>query len=231
MLSLHAPRLADSIRPGQFVMVKVQEGTTPLLRRPLSVSRINPPLIELLFRIKGRGTHILSQKKKKDNIDLLGPLGNGFPLEETGSIYAVTGGIGIAPIPALADALHVRNRSICIVSGYGAVEEIPCIQWPRGTAVYTATIDGSFGHKGTVIDLLKTLKKPDVIIGCGPTAMLRALKSYCMENGIRCYLSLESMMACGTGLCGGCVVKKAREEGYLKVCKNGPVFEASKVAL
>lgn len=243
-MALSSAYLARSSRPGQFIEIRCSDGVEPLLRRPLGVHRITPGGIELLYRVIGKGTSILSCKRKGEEADVLGPLGNGFDMNSSSSALLVAGGIGIAPIVALAQRL---KRAEAIIGGRAA-SHILCEKELRsyGCYVKVATEDGSKGHKGLVTDLLKRRledgrAKPKVVYACGPNPMLRSVAAITRAHGIRCQVSLEERMACGAGVCLGCPVKvrpggeqseqseRSERSEYKMVCKDGPVFDAQEI--
>jgi dihydroorotate dehydrogenase electron transfer subunit len=234
-LDLDAPAIARSASPGQFVHVRAADGWDPLWRRPFSVHRVgkNRRTIRLVFRRVGRGTGLLSRLAAGTGVDLLGPLGNGFDLEggfKTAVVAA--GGLGIAPAFFLADRLAAAKKRIVLVWGartrseFFGLDTLP----RRGLRIHLATEDGSEGYRGRVTGLLENLL-PDAGAGgsvrgfaCGPTPMLRSLAPAALASGFAWQASLEERMACGVGVCQGCVVR-VREGGYRTVCADGPVFD------
>ncbi|OZM58529.1 dihydroorotate dehydrogenase electron transfer subunit [Lottiidibacillus patelloidae] len=220
--------------PGQFVHVKVGNGFSPLLRRPISICDFDQEAstMKLLFRSEGKGTKLLSEVKKGSKIDVLGPLGNGFSLEtlnEGDTALIVGGGIGVPPLYGLARRLVERGVNVVVVLGF-ATEEVVFYEdkfKELGDTIVT-TVDGTYGEKGFVTDgIRKNDWHYDAIFACGPTQMLKALTSkYPDERG---YLSLEERMGCGIGACFACVCRA--EEGYRKVCSDGPVFPIGEVIL
>jgi dihydroorotate dehydrogenase electron transfer subunit len=238
-LRLLSPECARTSRAGQFVHVKVTGGTTPLLRRPISIALTHPPAgeITLLVREAGPGTRHLCSLQPGDQVDLMGPLGQGFPVPPTQSrLLLAAGGIGVAPLLAAAqEALANGNEVMACVGarrkellvGTEELEEL-------GARVLLATDDGSWGYAGPVTGLVRDELYAGgyhLLFGCGPVGMLRALQEMARENAVDTYLSLEQYMACGVGACLGCAVKAAHAEGYLKVCRDGPVFAAGGVLL
>ena len=180
LIKVHCPEIAKLIKPGQFLNVRVSEGIFPLLRRPFSVCDVEGESLFLMFNILGEGTKLLAKKHIGETIDILGPLGNGFNFHgnfETAIIVA--GGLGAAPFPYLIRKINDEKNIKCFVGGRSSHD---VIQYGMIDTV-VSTDDGSIGFKGTVIDLLnqnlKEIKssKPK-IFGCGPNAMLRALKEF-----------------------------------------------------
>ncbi len=270
LVVLEAPLIARRGKPGQFVHVRVGGEGFPVLRRPLSVAAFHPDRgeIELFFRIVGRGTKWLAQRKANDLLDLLGPLGRGFPTGPGGPWLLVGGGIGSAPLLSLAQA--AQRRRIPVVVLLGAKQQAELVLASRfgelDARVHVATDDGSMGVKGPVTSLLadqlKQNEPPAVVYACGPKPMLKKVKEMTRGQAFPCYLSLEERMACGVGACLGCscaaettgtarattcteggtgcenLVQENKVTdllpgpvGYVRVCVDGPVFEAGEVSL
>ena len=232
---LDAPAIAKAAKPGNFLMVKVSGGMEPLLRRPLSIHRVNAgqSAVELLYEVVGTGTEILAQKKKGEHLDVIGPLGNGFSINaraRRAHVILVAGGMGVAPLVLLAQRLKADKVTALI--GARTSAHILCASDLRtlGCDVRIATDDGSSGFHGRVTGLLEKMiagkaAMDPVLYGCGPKPMLKALSGLCSKHGIAAQISLESHMACGIGACLGCVVQTT--SGFQRVCKEGPVFQAS----
>lgn len=242
-MRIESPYLTKNSKPGQFVEIKISDGIEPLLRRPLGVHRILKNGIDLLYAVVGKGTETLSKKKAGEEIDLIGPLGNGFDIAaSTKAAILVAGGIGVAPLLALAEHLGYRSKGvgcrkkILVLIGACKKEHILCENDFKklGCKVVIATDDGSKGHKGFVTDLLNTIPtayslQPTTIYACGPAGMLKTVSKVAREKRIPCQVSLEERMACGVGVCLGCPVKVKSGE-YKMVCKDGPVFDAEEIA-
>ncbi|WP_025321349.1 dihydroorotate dehydrogenase electron transfer subunit [Deferrisoma camini] len=223
--------------PGQFVMLQVGEGIDPLLRRPFSIHRMDPLTggeFEVLFRVAGRGTSLLARRHVGDRVDVLGPLGRGFTLDAEAPVL-VGGGVGVAPLLFLAEAfldrgvrprlvLGARSDRDLLCHGDFACLSVPC---------ELVTEDGSLGRTGLVTTPLEhALREAGGaarVYACGPMPMLRAVADLCARHGVGCEVSLEAHMACGVGACLGCVVPAAGG-GYLRVCKDGPVFRGEQIA-
>jgi dihydroorotate dehydrogenase electron transfer subunit len=237
-LSLLAPEVCRSAAPGQFVMVRAGEGLDPLLRRPFSVYRVDETgILQILFKVVGRGTDWLARLRPGEYVDVLGPLGQGFSLLEQGGVCLVGGGIGVAPLFFLAQRQRSKQPEGEIELLLGARTKIEVTALAQGFAnlgvtVRLATDDGSAGHHGLVGELLTALPGdgPDRVFACGPHPMLAAVAGICQENGWPCQVSSEAAMACGLGACLGCAQPAAgKEKGYLHVCKQGPVFDAGDI--
>ena len=239
LLELRAPDLVHA-SPGQFVQLRVGRLTDPLLRRPVSIHYAKPEKgrIRLLFRVAGRGTALVSGFKAGDNVDLLGPLGRGFPcLDEEEPAIFVAGGIGLAPLFfAAAQRSRVslpfefflggKSGSLLPPEGYFQAHGIK----PR-----LVTDDGSRGGSGPVTALLEeyleTNKAPLRIHACGPGPMLAGVVELARSAGAAVHVSLESRMACGVGACLGCVYpfRSGDQVEYRRVCREGPVFNGEEV--
>ncbi|MFH1215885.1 MAG: dihydroorotate dehydrogenase electron transfer subunit [Pseudomonadota bacterium] len=222
-------------------MVKAagEKSDDPLLRRPFSIHRVAGDTLTLIFKIVGRGTHNLSRMASGDVAELIGPLGNGFKIQEKAEFhYLVGGGMGVAPLLFLAETIRARMPDAHVVALVGArtaseldnfrgLYDVPDIE------IKVATDDGSAGHHGFVTELLEHEikgKKGIHVYCCGPQMMMEKVARQCRVHGVNCQVSLEAHMACGIGACLGCAVSCAGEEKkYLHVCKDGPVFEAGRV--
>ncbi|RKY66278.1 MAG: dihydroorotate dehydrogenase electron transfer subunit [Candidatus Latescibacterota bacterium] len=238
-LRLLSPRIAREARPGQFVHLRIREGTDPLLRRPFSIHRVNRERgeVQVLYQVVGQGTRLLSRKPVGERLDVLGPLGHRFEVsEEGGGVLLVAGGIGIAPLVFLCEDL-LRGHAVTALIGARSRDGILCHDSLRsgGVTVHIATDDGSLGHRGLVTDLLNAQLEAgrEAVYACGPVAMLRTVSALCRAHRISCQISLESRMACGLGACLGCAVKVRSSVPpgyeYKRVCKEGPVFDAEEV--
>ncbi|MFH1245248.1 MAG: dihydroorotate dehydrogenase electron transfer subunit [Candidatus Omnitrophota bacterium] len=259
-MSIFAPAIARCACPGQFVHLRCQEGPEPLLRRPLSFHRIYQDKFEVLYRIAGRGTALLAKKQEGDTIDVIGPLGKGFVFPSTvhrepqtanrkpQTAILVAGGMGAAPLLALAEALAggknalPDEQEIIILLGAKTKTELLCEKTFKelGCDVRVATDDGTKGHKGFVTELFKEVLQstinnirtgdkpvPAIIYACGPHPMLKEVARISMKFDVPAQGALEEKMACGVGACLGCVVETS--QGYQRVCKDGPVFDLSEI--
>lgn len=231
---IYSPEIARQIKPGQFLNIRVSETVSPLLRRPFSICDVDGDYIFLMFNIFGEGTKILSHKHIDDTVDILGPLGNGFNLTNDFDVaIIVAGGLGSAPFPFLTRLLKANHDVYSFVGGRSKNDVITY----NLLNVQTATDDGSLGFNGNVVQLFeknlplfkgRTIK----VFGCGPNAMLRALKEVCISNNINCEVSTECAMACGFGICQGCPIEStSQSDKYLLVCKDGPVFNVKDVII
>ena len=233
LTKINCPQIAEIIKPGQFCNIKVSESDFPLLRRPFSICDVEGEMIYFMFNVHGEGTHLLAKKAKGDILDILGPLGNGFDLEgDYDTAVFAAGGIGSAPFPMMNRFLENKKKIISFTGGRKSSDVIT-YQMPNPLI---ATDDGSEGFKGNVIQLMESkielLKSGKVrIFGCGPNAMLKALKDFSQRYDFDCQISTESAMACGFGICQGCPIEAENSDKYLLICKDGPVFNAKDVVL
>ncbi|MBN2120257.1 MAG: dihydroorotate dehydrogenase electron transfer subunit [Candidatus Omnitrophica bacterium] len=239
LLSFKSSYIAQKASPGQFLHLRI-DPLRLLLRRPLSIHRIEGQKIDILFRLRGKGTRKLSLTKKGDTLDILGPLGRGFNYTDKniqGKVkILVAGGMGVAPLFFLAQKL-TAYRDVLVLLGAATKKEILCKKdfQKLGCKVLIATEDGSLGFKGRVTVLLKHLLTTQysalstVIYACGPTEMLFSLRPI-LKTAPRavCQVSFEQFMGCGIGVCRACVIKTAK--GYRRICKEGPVFDIKDIS-
>ncbi len=232
-------QVASMAVPGQFISVYTKDGSK-LLPRPISLCEIDKDkqAVRIVYRVTGEktGTQQFSKTSSGDEIDILGPLGNGFPMEPAKGKKAmlIGGGIGVPPMLELAKQLEGEK---VMVMGYRNADLFLTEQFEEVGEFYVATEDGSVGTKGNVMDAIRENQlEADIIYACGPTPMLRAISKYAEENKIVCYVSLEERMACGVGACLGCVVKSRQIDDHShvhnkRVCKDGPVFLSTEVEI
>lgn len=232
--------LAESAVPGQFICIYPKDKST-LLPRPISICEVREDrrALRIVYRIAGQGTAEFSRYVQGETLEILGTLGNGFPVEAAAGkkVFLMGGGIGIPPMLQLAKALQAVTDSanIQIIVGYRDAQTFLREDLERYGQVCIATEDGSVGTKGNVMNAIEENGlRADVIFACGPMPMLRAIKQYAQEADIPAYISLEEHMACGVGACLGCVVKTKEIDHHshvhnARICTDGPVFEAKEV--
>jgi dihydroorotate dehydrogenase electron transfer subunit len=238
-LTLKGNLVEEMGEPGQFVHIKVSAGIDPLLRRPISICNIDKESLQftMLYRSEGRGTSILSNLSAGEKINVLGPLGNGFPIEATKSgetALLIGGGIGVPPLYELSKQLVNRGVRVIHVLGFQSFENTFYeAEFNTFGETYISTVDGSYGTKGYVTDVIEAYGLDfDTLYACGPNSMLRAIEDRYKNR--RAYLSLEERMGCGIGACFACVCHLQEDpEGYSykKVCTDGPVFRVGEVVL
>jgi dihydroorotate dehydrogenase electron transfer subunit len=244
-LGIAAPGFPESFGPGQFVMVRPPLVTDPLLPRAFSIYRISQvgggaPVVEILYKILGKGTQCLSRMEPGREVEILGPLGNSFTVApDLKTAILVAGGIGVPPISALAT--QIRNsqfaiRNLEVFLGGKTADDILCVKdfETHGVSAHITTEDGSLGTRGLVTDLLAPFLLGSrlsalSVFTCGPPGMLSAVARLAETCGVPCQTSVEANMACGFGACMGCAIE-ARSHGvepvYKLVCKDGPVFDS-----
>ena len=229
---LQADRMAEAARPGQFLSLYTRNGSK-LLPRPISICEADPDegRLRIVYRIAGKGTDEFSKYVSGDPIDIMGPLGNGFP-QEGENVFLIGGGIGVPPMLEMAKQLNCEKQ---IILGYRDENLFLRDEFEAYGEVFVVTEDGSVGTKGNVLDAIREQNlTADVIYACGPLPMLRALKEYAAKEGIECWISMEERMACGIGACLACVCKSTEKDAHSnvknkRVCKEGPVFRAEEV--
>ena len=227
--------IAEHAVPGQFINIFSNNGSK-LLPRPISICEIDKEgkTLRVVFRVVGAGTEEFSKLVPGDKVEVMGPLGNGFPLEGDTAIV-VGGGIGVPPMLELAKQL---SGSVTAVMGYRNDDLFLTEEFTDVAAdLVIATDDGSVGTHGTVVDaMVENELTADVIYACGPKPMLRAVAEYAKNHNIKCYVSMEERMACGVGACLGCVCQSTEKDDHShvnnkRVCKDGPVFLSTEVVL
>lgn len=234
-ITLQSPMIARTVKPGQFVHVRIDSTFQPFLRRPLSVGPCDEDDLTLIFVVRGRGTAALAGMKPGDLLDLIGPLGSPFELPEPGKVaILVAGGIGVVPLLLLNEIIpHEQPRHFIL--GVRSSDHLPVSDRKiKQHSILLASDDGSCGFEGNSIDLLNRMMKTidpalAAIFGCGPFPMLKALKSYCTSHSITGQVSLEASMGCGVGACQGCAVPRPGGTGYLLACSDGPVVDMADV--
>lgn len=225
--------------PGQFVHIRCGSGWETLLRRPISIAswKVDKKTMTIIYRVEGKGTQWLAQRAAGDLVDVLGPLGNGFPLPDKSrrKILLVGGGVGVPPLLGLAEAIQHQEMGaeLHIILGFASYDDAFFIEeFSQLGTVQVTTVDGSYGHRGLVSDLLQQPHTWDVFYACGPTPMLATLQTLFADTGVEGYISLEQRMGCGVGTCLACAFPTAREAGeYVKVCSDGPVFRYEELVL
>ncbi len=237
-LLLRAPEAAASARPGHFVMLRVSENRDPLLARPFGICSVpSYSSIEIVYRVVGRGTSLLTRMEAGHTVSLLGPLGQRFPLpDKSRTPVLVAGGSGFPPLHFLAQRagarahLFIGSKSKECLPPVGIIKSFKAVTFK----IHVATEDGSLGTRGMTTDILNAFltrleqKTHFVLYACGPHAMLGAVSRIAAEHSIPCYVSMEERMACGLGACMGCAISM-KAGGYKRACKEGPVFDSREI--
>ena len=226
LIRIEAPQIAAEAQPGQFITVCC--GADVLLRRPLSIHRIEEGQLALLFAVVGQGTAWLANRKQGESLDILGPLGNGFKVHQnTHNILLVAGGMGIAPLVCLAEKAVANGLSVKLIIGtttatqhYSEVD---------GVEIVRVTEDGSLGEKGIATDFISSFVGwADQIFACGPIEMYRTITAMGVEIEDKpVQILLEQVMGCGVGACRGCAAPT--NHGMKMVCQDGPVFDLAEI--
>lgn len=234
---LQAEEIASLAKPGQFISVYSKDSGR-ILPRPISICEVDKEkgALRIVYRIAGKGTAEFSRMTAGETLEIMGPLGNGFPMEELKGkrVFLMGGGIGIPPMVQTAKEAEAE---VTVIAGYRNREIFLKGDLEKYGNLVVATEDGSVGTKGNVMDAIREKHlQADVIFACGPTPMLRAIKAYAEENHILCYLSMEEKMACGIGACLACVCRSKETDPHShvnnkRVCKDGPVFLSTEVEL
>lgn len=252
--------IADAVKPGQFCMLRIPGFRAPLLGRPLAIFRADKDadvkFVDVVYAVVGLGTEQLSHLQAGQDIEIWGPLGNGFPMEMKPNQWPtrpllVAGGIGQTPmyLTALAFLNRSETEKVTLIWGGRSRAHLACLedfeqlaeQFPGRLEILNSTDDGSYGHHGFVTDLQKTqlesgayTPENTMIYACGPHPMLRAVARQAESAGLKCWVSLETPMACGMGICFTCVTKCKDDSApdgwdYCRTCTEGPVFDASQL--
>lgn len=232
---INTPYASDA-KAGQFVNLFCDDESR-LMPRPISICEIDRERssLRLVYRVSGEGTREFSRYTSGHEIDMIGPLGNGFPIDiPEKDVMIIGGGIGIPPMLQLAKEFP---KSCKIVLGYQNFPFLMKEFEKTGSKVYVATESGKYGFKGNVIGaIMQNYLTAGVIYACGPAGMLRAVKKFAEVRKVPCYVSMEERMACGVGACLGCTVDTIDVNDHLnvkkaRVCKDGPVFNAAEVII
>ncbi len=237
VLVLDVPGVSAHAQPGQFVHILVPRLENHVLRRPFSLYGVEDRTISILYKRVGKGTAALNLLQPGEEMSVMGPLGNGFPMECDCHPVLVAGGYGVAPLCFLAEKLGKKGD---LFVGGRSEADILCIEdfEKLGWNVHIATEDGSVGQKGLVTEILdawlneRADEDKPVFYACGPDGMLKALGNLAESKGATAWLSLDKHMGCGAGACLACVHKLRKKDGseeWGRVCKDGPVFECREI--
>jgi dihydroorotate dehydrogenase electron transfer subunit len=230
LIWLESPQIVSQALPGQFVMVRCGEYFEYPLRRPFSIHQQDGNKLALLVNVVGRGTHWLTQCQAGNQLDLLGPLGNGFSIHPgSHNLLLVAGGIGIAPLVFLTQQALSQGQAVTLLLGASTTPQLyPEHLLPSKVKLITATEDGTAGKKGMITDLLPDfIGGADQIFACGPLPMYKTMAKQKLTTTKLVQISLEVRMGCGLGVCYGCTVKT--KNGLKQVCQDGPVFNLDNI--
>lgn len=213
--------------PGQFINIKINDSLQPYLRRPMSICDYDKNHIKMIFRVVGEGTKILASKHIGEQLDCLTGLGNGFVDLDKKSAVVIGGGLGVPPMYNLAKTLVSKGVKVTAILGFNSQTDVFYKdEFEEICPTFIATMDGSEGEKGTVVDVLNNHDfDMEAYYTCGPEKMLDALALQYPDNG---YLSFEARMGCGFGACMGCSCK-VKTKPYKRICVEGPVLHSSEV--
>jgi dihydroorotate dehydrogenase electron transfer subunit len=234
LLKIDAPYIAEHAKPGHFVMLKASMGIEPLLKRPFGILKADPPFIWLYYEVVGKGTELIAALRANDKVEVLGPLGNGFPAFENKNLLMVAGGRGIAPI-YYAIGNYASSNHVFLIYGARTADDLNLLEELNALPlrkIFLYTENGSVGKKGVVTTDIRPIisdNKIDAAVSCGPDAMFERLAAEINDMNVESYVSLEALMGCGFGICYSCVVKTAAGD-YKKVCTDGPVFNMREIA-
>lgn len=216
--------------PGQFVMLSIPDQAT-FLRRPFGIAHLRGGLAEICYKVVGKGTRALSEAAVGTAINVLGPCGRGYDLPAvTHTAVLVAGGYGIAPLCGLAHRLRQEKLTVRLYYGGKRKGDLFCLDELRqiGVDLRLTTEDGSMGEKGMVTELLQrelsSIERP-TLFACGPKGLVKTVARLGLAGDLPTQVSMDTYMACGLGVCLGCVCRSAEGE-YVRVCREGPVFEA-----
>ncbi|MGH2703767.1 MAG: dihydroorotate dehydrogenase electron transfer subunit [Actinomycetota bacterium] len=240
-----APDIAEAARPGQFVNLRPPPDRAFILRRPMSIYRVNrqgewAATVEVVFDVRGPGTAALAALKRHDPIDIVGPIGRGFTIPRTQhSCLLVGGGVGATPLFFLAEELRAAGKRVDILWGASSASRLvnPIEAKRLGAVAEFATDDGSTGHHGLVTEVLPAMIArcgTEVIYACGPRAMMAEVTRLGVKARIPVQVAVEELMGCGIGICMTCVTPVWTKDGkrvtYVRSCLDGPVFNGARVA-
>jgi dihydroorotate dehydrogenase electron transfer subunit len=218
----------EEIAPGQFYMLKAWNNSMPLMR-PISVYSVESEQLHFLYKVAGKGTELLSALKKGAQIELLGPLGNGFPCDiVSGKVALVGGGIGIPPLFETAKYLTKNGCKVDVFLGYK--DELFAFEPFQDVCdnIFITTENGKEGYKGFVTEIFDA-QNYNAVFTCGPEIMMKKVKELCDAHQVPVWLSMEKRMACGIGACLVCTCETI--VGMKRCCKDGPVFSGMALVL
>lgn len=235
-LDFEWPQAYPTPAPGQFFTIRVDPGPVPLLRRPFGFSTVSADgRASTIYWRRGQATRAIAALQDGDVLDVLAPLGRGFPLPSSDSLpVLVAGGVGVGPILYLANALSAHSPAPLLVVGARSAVSLPEIDIDPRVEVHLATDDGSHGYHGTAValaqELIEQRSEHAELFLCGPHPMLAAGHRLAEEFSLTAWVAMEQMMGCAVGACMGCAIPVHGEAEYARVCTEGPVFRTTKIA-
>ncbi len=236
-MSLAAPELSCTPRPGQFINIYLNDPAR-LLPRPISICDYENGILRIVFRAVGAGTHELSKMHVGDFLKIMGPLGNGFYDMQENEAILFGGGIGIPPMLYLSKILSESHKKVTVLLGYRNSDTFLKKEFEKYGSVFVSTDDGSVGFHGNTVELFDSIYKASsaCLYACGPIQMLRGIKNISVNLGLKAQISMEERMACGIGACLACVCKSTEKDAHSnvfnkRICKDGPVFFAEEIEI
>ena len=230
---MYSPNISSVVKPGQFINILPSKDWNKIMRRPMSVASQKGDYISIIYKIFGEGTKIMSQWQKNDKVDILGPLGNTWKNYDNPLPILIGGGVGIAPIMNLHNELKTKKIDNILIVGAREKKEHFMKHNPENN-IYLTTDQDNYGIKGNVINaldmILDSINKTIKVFTCGPHGMMLAVKKYCSKNNLDCDFALETIMACGIGICQGCTITRnsvkdnSYREKYALACIDGPIL-------
>ena len=233
LIKLEENSIASESKPGNFIMLAARSSHDPLLKRPFGILDAAPPIFSIYYQVVGRGTQVISELRKGDSVAVIGPLGNNFPTRTDSKILLIAGGRGIAPL-FYAAKTYTENNTVDLIYGARSKSDLNLLKELAALPIrktFLFTEDGSKGERGDVTTRLREIISGQEIrttIACGPDAMFKSIHRTIGEDTEN-FVSLESLMGCGFGICQSCVVKSV-SGGYQKVCSDGPIFKLEEIA-
>ena len=238
---LSSDKISKSTKSGQFINILPSINFENAMRRPMSISYQDSESINIIYKSIGDGTRIMKKWRKGEKIDIIGPLGNYWEINHNKESVLLGGGVGIAPILNLYNEIEDKAKTKLFIGARDKDEHF--LKHDETNNIYLSTDDGSYGIKGNLFDALKKIfsikdLQDKVMYVCGPPIMMEVVSKFALDNNIECYLALETIMACGIGICQGCTLEtnnnfKVKDYSYRSkyklVCMDGPIFNAKDV--
>lgn len=235
------PQTVEAPLPGQFISIKSFGTSDLILRRPFAVSAHHPQdgTAEIIYQKRGKATTMLAEKVSGESIDVIGPLGNRFPIDDSKRTILVGGGVGLGPILFFGSWLAAHGSQPTVVLGFRTSAYVPALIANPEELAFDPVVcsdDGSLGFQGTTVDWLRSTvrREPErfqdvTLHACGPNAMMAACSRFCADLAIPCWVSMEQIMGCGVGACIGCAIPVRGASSFARVCTDGPVFDARQI--